>query len=146
MDRCRSVTALFNVQPQYTTKGVPLSWLESYGITNNQEAAQNEDPDHDGADTWAEYVAGTIPTSSNSVFALLSVDRVGNLNRVRWYGTTNSGVTNGFGMYLSTNLQSWSLLIPGGTLPRAASGTNVWTDPTPRSAPAHYRPMIPWTP
>lgn len=147
MDRGRAVTALFSdPSALYTTRGIPYTWLASYGITNNQEVAQNLDPDKDGAPTWAEYVAGTVPTSSNSVFALLSTEKVGALNRVTWYGTTDSGVTTGFGMYLSTNLQTWALIIPGGTLPRAGSGTNVWTDPTPRPGPAHYRPMIPWDP
>jgi hypothetical protein len=123
---------------------VPYSWLTDHGITNAPETAQWLDSDGDGSTNWEEYVAGTIPTSSNSVFKVLSTTRAGGKNRVTWYATTNSGVTAGFGMYLSTNLQSWTLIVPGGTLPRAANGTNAWTDPEERSGPANYRPMIPW--
>ena len=54
---------------------------------------------------------------------------------------TNWGVTNGFGMYRSTNMTTWQLIVTG-DLERAASGTNTWEDVSPPTG-AFYRPMIP---
>jgi len=45
--------------------GVPEHWLVSYGITNDFDTADEEDPDHDGIPTWKEYVMDTHPGSSN---------------------------------------------------------------------------------
>ncbi|NCC53000.1 MAG: hypothetical protein EOM20_17555, partial [Spartobacteria bacterium] len=50
------------------TNGVPQWWLAQFGWTNNFDAAALDDPDHDQAATWAEYVAGTNPTNTASVF------------------------------------------------------------------------------
>lgn len=49
---------------------VPYDWLNAYAlvVTNDYETAAVLDSDHDGALAWQEYVAGTSPTDSNSVF------------------------------------------------------------------------------
>lgn len=49
---------------------VPYDWLNAYALatSNDYETAATRDSDHDGALAWQEYVAGTIPTDSNSVF------------------------------------------------------------------------------
>jgi hypothetical protein len=129
----------------YTTKGVPNDWLDLYGFTD-YENDQNLDQDQDGPKTWEEYVAGTNPTDSNSTFRVLSVARVGAANRVTWYGTLDSGVTTPFSMLRNTNLTTgaWSLIATS-SIPRSASGTNVWDDTNaPAGKPAYYRPMILW--
>jgi hypothetical protein len=47
-------------------RGVPYTWYNAYGITNNYAQADDSDPDGDGMKTWEEYIAGTDPTSSVS--------------------------------------------------------------------------------
>jgi trimeric autotransporter adhesin len=124
-----------------TPHGVPYSWLSIYGITTNQSQAETNDPDGDGMATWQEYFAGTDPGIKSSAFAVLSVATNNTLN---WFGTTNSGVTNGFRMYRGTNLlrDTWSLV--ASNLTRSATGTNTWTDPSPPLSPLiFYRPAAP---
>jgi len=125
-----------------TPHGVPYSWLSIYGITNNQDVVENNDPDGDGAATWKEYYAGTDPNAKGSVFKILSLTTNGT---VKWYGTTNGGMTNGFRLYRNTNLLiggSWQLI--GDNIPRSATGTNAWTDPTfPLSLRTFYKAAAP---
>lgn len=147
MSQARRVTARFvsATPPQFTSRGTPYEWLAAFGITNNQEAADMLDPDLDGALTWEEYVAGTVPTDARSVFELLRQGRSGSANVVTWYGTTDSGVTNPFVVYRSSNLVNWVLVSPPGGVPRAPSGTNTWMDAAPPpGVPLYYRPGVPW--
>jgi formylglycine-generating enzyme required for sulfatase activity len=124
-----------------TPHGVPYSWLSIYGITSNQAQAETNDPDGDGMPTWKEYYAGTDPNVKGSVFRVLAVST----NRsFTWYGTTNSGVTNSFKVYRSTNLLSGSWQLVGSNITRSATGTNAWTDGSPPASPSiFYRPAVP---
>jgi hypothetical protein len=130
-----------NAVTQKTPHGVPYTWLALYGITNNQAQAETNDPDGDGLATWKEYYAGTDPTSKSSALKVLALTT----NRlITWYGTTNSGVTNGFKMYRSTNLLSGTWQLIASNLTRAANGTNSWTDASPPAFPFFfYRPATP---
>jgi hypothetical protein len=124
-----------------TPHGVPYTWLSASGITSNQDQVENDDPDGDGMATWKEYYAGTDPNIKGSAFKVLSMST----NRsITWYGTSNSGVTNGFRVYRSTNLYSGAWQLVASNLIRAANGTNAWTDPAPPSSPGiYYRPVAP---
>jgi hypothetical protein len=52
--------------------GIPDSWrLLWFGTVSNALSAANADPDGDGASNWQEYVAGTNPNDSTSVFQFL---------------------------------------------------------------------------
>jgi hypothetical protein len=63
---------------------------------------------------------------------------------VQWYGTTNSGVTNGFDMYRSTDLLSGVWQRVASNLTRSATGTNAWKDLAPPASPwRFYRPGAP---
>lgn len=132
------------IAPTYTDRGVSVAWLESYGLTEGDEEG---DEDNDGAKNWEEYVAGTVPTNSNSVFVVLSVMYGAGSNRVTWFGTLDSGVTNYFSMLRSTNelpANIWELVLSN-SLPRDVSGTNVWWDTNPpENGKVFYRPTILW--
>jgi hypothetical protein len=91
------LTAFQNWQTQY------------FGDTNKPAAAVNADPDGDGQSNEAEFLAGTDPTNSTSVFRITAVLREGNDLRVTW--SMGSGRTNalqvttgaGSGSYTTNN-------------------------------------------
>ena len=124
--------------------GTPLTWLRSYGFTNDFALAEEGDPDGDGLKTWEEYRAGTVPTNAASVFRFQEIAPVAGGLRLTCSGTTNSGVTTPFLIYRATNLPSpaWELI--SGSIPRAGNGLNVWTDSAPASGrQVLYRVAIP---
>jgi hypothetical protein len=124
--------------------GTPLTWLRSYGFTNDFALAEEGDPDGDGMKTWEEYRAGTDPTNAASVFRLQEIAPVANGIGLTWSGTTNSGVTTPFQVYCATNLFSPAWELRSGSIPRAGNGLNVWTDSVPTSASqVFYRVAVP---
>ncbi|HOC70650.1 MAG TPA: choice-of-anchor J domain-containing protein [Candidatus Hydrogenedentes bacterium] len=72
MNTPKSVTAHFE-ENRTTSRPTPEWWLAKHGITNNFEAAVNDDPDHDGAPTGDEYVMNTDPTNGLSVLRLTGI-------------------------------------------------------------------------
>jgi hypothetical protein len=48
--------------------GIPIAWAYEYGLTNNLDTVSTNDADHDGFNNFAEFLAGTNPTDSNSFF------------------------------------------------------------------------------
>ena len=65
-------TIVANFAPDLAPHGTPKRWLAQANPawTNDFAAAETNDFDHDGMLTWQEYVAGTDPTDSASVFSL----------------------------------------------------------------------------
>ena len=124
--------------------GTPLTWLRSYGFTNDFELAEEGDPDRDGLKTWEEFRAGTDPTNAASVFRLQAIAPIANRIRLTWSGTTNSGVASPFRIYRATNLfnPTWALI--SSNIPRSSNGLNVWTDSVPASGTrVFYRVAVP---
>jgi hypothetical protein len=67
--------------------GIPASWLiRNFGATNAPGGAATDDPDEDGYDNYAEYVAGTVPTDGASVLRILGVVPQGAGLKVRFDG------------------------------------------------------------
>lgn len=86
-------------QPQVVTNGpapVTYSWLASYFTTNDYAACALADQDADGVKTWAEWIAGTVPTNKASVFAAAQATR----NVVTWTPVTGRV----YSVYWTTNL------------------------------------------
>ena len=83
----------------YTASGVPQWWLGQYGLTNDYEAASLDDPDGDGAQTWQEYVAGTLPLNADSVLKL-KLDMLPGTNSLSWHAQADRTYT----LYYGTNL------------------------------------------
>ena len=86
-----------------TTHGTPYSWLDQYGLVTagNYEAADLADTDRDGFAAWQEYVAGTIPTNSASVFQCF-VTVSNSRPQVRW--TPDLGAARLYSIDGRTNL------------------------------------------
>lgn len=87
--------AMLNQINQAKTNPVTFaSWLVQYfGCTNNNpSAAANADPDGDGQNNYAEFLARTDPTTNASVFRLVSGAREGDGVRLVWQ--THGGITN----------------------------------------------------
>lgn len=133
------------VLPRYTPLGTSVQWLldRRMGPTSDYTAIELADPDVDGLATWQEYMAGTEPTNWASVYRILDVQSYALSNVVWWFGTTNSGCTNLFGMEARTNLLDGGWNGCGTNLNRSASGTNMWADiDPPTNTPVFYRPII----
>jgi PKD repeat protein len=83
-----------NTQVNYITVLTPFqAWqIQYFGSTNNPSAAPGADPDGDGQNNLAEFLAGTNPTNSASGLRITSVAKQGNDVLVTW--TTAGGETN----------------------------------------------------
>jgi hypothetical protein len=70
------------------------SWqVQYFGCTNgNPDAAADADPDHDGQNNFAEFLAGTDPTTNASCFRIVSAIPTGNNLRITW--SCGGGRTN----------------------------------------------------
>jgi hypothetical protein len=70
------------------------SWLvQNFGCTNdNPSATATADPDGDGQNNYAEFLARTDPTTNASVFKLISAARESDGVRLFWQ--THGGITN----------------------------------------------------
>jgi len=70
---------------QRTARSTPYQWLDDYRLVGggDYEAADMLDSDGDGYKAWEEYVAGTDPTNSLSVFRA-KIDEWGGQRRVSW--------------------------------------------------------------
>ena len=130
---------------QYTTNGTSVSWLQAYfGNTNtpphyyaNWDAAAADDPDQDGAPTWAEFIAGTDPTNATSKLVIVSSTFSNGVPILKWIGSSKA--QSPYSVEWSSNLMSitsWST--PTSGLPQA-DGTNQVTLPAPTFTPAFMR-------
>jgi PKD repeat protein len=71
----------------------PEAWqMQYFGCTDCPQAAGAADPDGDGQNNLAEFLAGTDPTNSASAFRITGVTQEGDDVRITW--TTADGRTN----------------------------------------------------
>jgi len=101
--------------------------LQYFTCTNCPQAAATADPDGDGQNNLAEYLAGTDPTSSTSALRIISAVRQGNDIAISW--STAGGHTNvmqvsagdGNGNYATNNFAD----ISGSTTIVSGSGNAI---------------------
>ncbi|MCF7817457.1 MAG: hypothetical protein K9M54_06215, partial [Kiritimatiellales bacterium] len=105
-----------------------------YGLTN-YDADAMADIDGDGLLTWQEYVAGTDPTNSASVFQITGVESTPQGAVIRW-----SSVSNRFyNLDWTTNLLEGFAVLPGATNLPATPPENVYTNPAAGGMSSFYR-------
>jgi PKD repeat protein len=83
-----------NIKAGYITAWTPFqSWqIQYFGSTTNPAAAGNVDPDGDGQNNLAEFLAGSDPTNSASALRITSITTQGTDVLVSW--TMGAGKTN----------------------------------------------------
>lgn len=111
------------ISANLASNNTPYWWLAQYGFTNNFNAAETNDADYDGIQTWKEYVAGTVPTNATSLFRIIGQGRQYGSNYIRWIGGT-AGPTYPYGIVYSTNLTT-NIWTATGSVTRV-NGTNTW--------------------
>jgi uncharacterized repeat protein (TIGR02543 family) len=91
--------------PTVTSRGTPLFWLDQYRLVSggDYEASDTTDKDGDGQAAWQEYIAGTVPTNSASVFKS-EVTLINGLPWVTW--TPDLGTGRVYTVEGRTNLTS----------------------------------------
>lgn len=104
-----------------------------FPLFTSTNAAPGYDADGDTVDNFAEFIAGTNPTNSTSVFRLLSVGRTNNNATLRWIGG------NGKRYQVSYQTNASSTWVNLGN-PVSVSGTNgTFTDVNATNATRIYR-------
>jgi hypothetical protein len=99
--------------------------IQYFGSTNNPAADPNADPDGDGQTNLSEFLAGTNPTNSASVFRILSAAVAQNSLLVTWM--CGGGRTNV--LQAAPALGSpWSNLSPNLVLPGSGDVTTNYLD------------------
>jgi hypothetical protein len=131
-------TAVIN--PDANSNSVPDAWETQYfGSTTNTEGAAGADWDKDGLSNYGEWMAGTDPTNSTSVFRFTNVvQNVGAGMVLRWSSESNRYYT----VKLSTNLQSDPFNDVLTNRVPANPPVNVYTDAVERSGGAFYKVMV----
>lgn len=112
----------------------PYWWLAQYGLTNFDADAM-ADADGDGLLSWQEYVAGTDPTNTASVFKITGSETTPHGTSIRWTSVSNRF----YDLVWSTNLMDGFADLPGaGNLP-ATPPENAYTNPLGGGASTFYR-------
>ncbi|HEV2694019.1 MAG TPA: S8 family serine peptidase [Verrucomicrobiae bacterium] len=113
--------------------GLPDWWEQQY-FAKTSGVATNADPDQDGQNNLAEFLAGTIPTNSASVFALATTTRTNaTIFKLQWPSVSGhfyrllraTNLATGFNTILQTNIT-------------ATPPLNLYTDTPPATVKAAY--------
>ncbi len=112
--------------------GLPDDWEDFY--FGNLAQGANDDPDGDGVNNLAEYLAGTNPTQAASVFRILTT----NQNVLHWPHLPSRPPTVEF----SDDLTHWEV-VTNAAIIYPTSLTAEWSDPSPSATNRFYRVRVP---
>lgn len=131
---------------QYATNGVPIDWMSvTYNISTNStnttwDLVALDDPDHDGAPTWTEYIAGTDPTNPSSKLVIVSSTISNGFPVLKWIGSANA--RSPYIIQWSSNLTSIAAWTNTPVSKTQTEGINEVTLPNPGFSPAFLRVTV----
>ncbi len=112
------------------TNDTPETWLDTfYGSTNYDEAASS-DTDGDGQAAWEEYLAGTDPTSSSSLFRIENTWHENGTNYLKWvsYHVGDQTSLPPYNVVYATNMLNANWTAVTDTVERTdGTYTNIWS-------------------
>jgi len=105
---------------------ISYAWLQQYGLPTDG-SADLSDPDHDGANNWQEWLAGTNPTNASSALKITSATRTNNPPGIVL--TWASQITRIYYLQRSANLKQSSFSTIQDNI-AGQPGTTSYTDTT----------------
>jgi hypothetical protein len=118
--------------------GMPNEYENGYGFDPGDDADGSDDGDSDGPVNWQEYVAGTDPTDSNSLFAITQSAAVStNGYAVSWSSVAGKSYT----LWRTTNLLHGFTTVVASNIPATAS-QNTYTDSVGTVVHYNYRVQV----
>jgi hypothetical protein len=121
------------IAPNTATNDCPLWWLALNGLPATPAGALS-DLDQDGQTAWQEYIAGTDPNNSNSVFEITEQSFSNGVPTFKWPCFTNSVELPPYGVQKSTNIALGAWILVDGNVTRTPP-VNTWTASTTDSVP-----------
>ncbi len=112
------------------TNNTPETWLNTFYGSTNYEQAASSDTDGDGQEAWAEHLAGTDPTDSNSVFRIDDTWHENGTNFLKWVSHHVGDQTSlpPYNIVYATNLLNADWTVVTDTVERTdGTHTNVWS-------------------
>jgi hypothetical protein len=114
------------------------SWqVQNFGSTSAPGGGMGDDPDHDGAVNYDEFLAGTVPTNRASVFRVSEIGQGPNGIILQWQ--TESGRVYAVQRSLSLAPGVWTNAPEPGATNISSGGVRVHTNLLVSPAPAFYR-------
>ena len=126
-------TIFATIAPNTATNDCPLWWLALNSLPTTAAGADS-DLDHDGQKAWQEYIAGTDPNNSNSVFEISSQTLVDGKPTITWPCYTNSVDLPPYGVQKKVDMIAGAWILVDGNVIRTPP-LNTWTAPTTDAVP-----------
>lgn len=123
----------------YAADGINDAWQVQYFGVGSASAAASADPDSDGQNNQFEYLAGTNPTSTSSLFTL-GIGSATASSRALTFSPITGGRT--YTVEYRTSLSSGSFSTLTGTTQLDSGGARTVTDPSTGITARYYRVRI----
>ena len=143
-------TPVFGFDALVATNGVPYTWLVAHVLGTNTypqstaawDALALSDFDHDGMGAWAEWVAGTDPSDSNSLLKVTGESISNGFPVITWLSSANTLSNRPYTIQASSNLFNGSGWSSFTSTPANVTGAKTFIIAPPAINPAFYRVTI----